>query len=130
MTIEASVWQILADNAGVGALCEDRIYPVKVPQNATFPCVTYSRVSTNRWSAMGSDTGIADKRFQVSSWGETYAEANALAEAVRAALQRYRGTVDGVLIQDIFVDGDGPETWEDEAGAYQAVTDYRVIYEE
>ena len=130
MTIEASIWQILADDAGVGAQCADRIYPVQVPQNATFPCVTYSRVSANRWSAMGSDTGLVEKRIQVSSWGQTYAAANALAEAVRGALQRYRGTVDGVVIQDIFIDGDGPETWEDDAGAYQAVSDFRVIYEE
>lgn len=130
MTIEAAVFQLLADSAAVGAICGDRIYPVQVPQGATLPCVTYGRVSAARWSAMGTDTGLVEKRFQVSCWAETYARANALAEAVRGALQRRRGTIDGVVIQDIFLDGDGPETWEDEVGAYQALADYRVIYEE
>ena len=130
MTIEASVWQILADDAGIGAICNNRIYPVRLPQDATFPAIVYTRISSIRHSAMGSDCGIVEKRIQVSSWGKTYAAANALAEAVRDALQRFRGTVDGVVIQDIFVDGDGPETWEDDAEAWQGVCDYRVIYEE
>jgi hypothetical protein len=45
-------------------------------------------------------------------------------------MQRTRGVFSGVEILDIFMEGDGPEIWEDAVGAYQAITDCNVIYRE
>ena len=53
-----------------------------------------------------------------------------MADRVRDAMQRTRGTFAGVEILDIFMDGDGPEIWEDEVNVYQAITDCNVIYRE
>ena len=130
MTVEAAVFDLLSSDAGVSGVVSNRIYPVKLPQDPTYPAITYFRVSALRHSAMGNDTGIVEKRVQISSWAELYADANNLAERVRDAMQRTRGTFAGVEILDIFMEGDGPEIWEDAVGAYQAITDCNVIYRE
>lgn len=130
MTVEAAVFDILSSHAGVSGVVSGRIYPVKLPQNPTYPAVTYFRVSGLRHSAMGNDTGLVEKRIQISSWAKTYGAVNDLAEQVRDAMQRTRGTFAGIEIIDIFMEGDGPEIWEDDVGAYQAITDCNVIYRE
>lgn len=130
MTVEAAVFNLLSSDAGVSGVVSNRIYPVKLPQDPTYPALTYFRVSALRHSVMGNDTGIAEKRVQVSSWAKLYSEVNNLAERVRDAMQRTRGTFAGVEILDIFMEGDGPEIWEDAVGAYQAITDCNVIYRE
>lgn len=130
MTVEAAVFNLLSSDAGVSGVVSNRIYPVKLPQDPTYPALTYFRVSALRHSVMGNDTGLVEKRIQVSSWAKLYSEVNNLAERVRDAMQRTRGTFAGVEILDIFMEGDGPEIWEDAVGAYQAITDCNVIYRE
>lgn len=130
MTAEAAVFNLLSNHAGVSGLVGSRIYPVKLPQDPTYPALTYFRVSGLRHSVMCNDTGIVEKRIQISSWADSYAGVNALAEQVRDAMQRTSGTFAGVEIIDTFMDGDGPEIWEDEVSAYQAITDCNVIYRE
>ena len=130
MTVEAAVFDLLSNDAGVSGVVSNRIYPVKLPQDPTYPAVTYFRVSALRHSAMGKDTGLVEKRIQISSWAKLYSEVNDLADRVRDAMQRTRGVFSGVEILDIFMDGDGPEIWEDEVNVYQAITDCNVIYRE
>ena len=130
MTVEAAVYSILSSDSAVDTLVDGRVYPKRLPQSPTLPAVTYFRVGAQRSSVMGNDTGIVRKRIQVSSWGKTYAAVNELAEAVRNAMQRKRGTFAGVEIIDIFVDGDASEMFEDDVEIYQAPTDYEVIYRE
>jgi len=130
MTVEAAVFGLLSSDAGVSGMVSSRIYPVKLPQDPTYPALTYFRVSALRHSSMGNDTGLVEKRIQVSSWAKLYSEVNDLAERVRDAMQRTRGVFSGVEILDIFMDGDGPEIWEDEVDVYQAITDCNVIYRE
>ena len=48
---------------------------------------------------------------------------------VRAALPRSRGVVDGVAVDNIIPDTEGPD-FTDEAGLYMGSIDYRVTYTE
>ena len=68
----------------------------------TMPAVTYRRVSSNRYSAMGVDAEVVKARFQVDVWALTYDSASAVRDQVRAALQRWR-TVTGTTVQDTFI---------------------------
>lgn len=88
--------------AALTALVGPRIYPVVLPQTPTYPCVTYQRISTTRESAMGVEVGIAHARVQCSAWAQTYTAAKGVKEQLRAALERWRGTVLGVVVQDSF----------------------------
>ena len=87
----------VTDLVGVGA--DARIYPVERQQGSANPSITYQRVTNPKESAMGADTGLTIPRFQVDCYADTYREVDDLAEAVRGALQRWKGTVLGVVVQ-------------------------------
>lgn len=128
--IEEALTARLGAVAAVTALVGGRIYPVRAPEGAATPFLVYQRISAlPRISAFGVDAGIAQPRFQVTAWAATYAAAKGAATAVRQALQRYRGTVLGVEILDVFVELD-EDLRDDEAKLYGALTDFRVDHRE
>ena len=108
--IEDAIYTRLSGFSGLTALTSTRIYPGELPPNVNidedFPdSVVYFPVSGERISAMGSDTGLVRERFQFDGWSRTYDGANAIREQLRLALQRWRGTVATVVIQDTFIVG-------------------------
>lgn len=119
----------LAGFAGLLALVSTRIYPLMLPQNPIYPAVTYSRVSGQRESAQQADTGVARVRFNVTAWAETYLAGKEVSEQARLALQRYRGTVSGVVIEDIFC-LDGPDLFQAEARVFYFPRDFEVWFRE
>ena len=136
MTVEAEIKTRLSGFAGLSALISDRIYPVTLPQNVEMPAVSYRRVSAERVSAMGADTGLVRARFQFDCWsGEhengdsgTFDEAKAVAKQVRLALQRWRNT-SGTVVQDTFMIGD-QDLHEHDTETYHAALDFEIFYEE
>ena len=99
--IEKAVYGRLSSYTGLTDLVGTspvRVYPLKLPQNPTYPAVTYGRVSTVRPSAMGLDTGDAQSRVQVDSWDSTELGTLNVSEQVRGALQRWTGTAGGVQV--------------------------------
>ena len=68
--IEEAVYSRLTATGAVTALVGSgsaaRIYPNKIPQEATLPAVAYQRVSTRRVKAHAAPTGLARVRVQVT----------------------------------------------------------------
>jgi uncharacterized protein DUF3168 len=92
----------------VNNLVGDRVYPDQAPQNATYPYIVFQRISTPRATAMGMDPMLAWPRFQLSILARedlktAYENAKDVVIAARAALRRFKGTQDGVVIQDIML---------------------------
>jgi hypothetical protein len=102
--IENAIYQRLAAHSGLSALISARIYPQILPETPTYPAVTYWITGAPRETAMGSDPGIVHARVQVDAWGLTFAVARNVGEQVRAALQRWRGTLDGTEVLDSFIE--------------------------
>lgn len=91
--------RLLAD-ADVAALVATRVYPLKLPQGATFPAVVYQRISTTSDGvAMESPVGPVRSRVQVTAWGVTFSATRQLAEAVMHALHGWSGTAAGESVQ-------------------------------
>lgn len=90
----------------IGGSSAPRIYPVELPQNATFPCLRCQRVSGPRTYDLQAATGNADARMQIDCFADSQAGVEALSTQVRLALSGFRGTVDGVQIQTCFLDAE------------------------
>jgi len=105
--IEEALQKILVDDGGVGTLAANRIYNAVLPQGATVPAITWQRIATPRLRDLDGAEGSAQPRFQINCWGDEPSEPGALANAVRAALQDYEGTVLAVYIKDIWVEDEG-----------------------
>jgi hypothetical protein len=84
-----------------------RLYAVDAAtQNAARPYVTYQLITDPREHAMGSDPGMVRARFQLSCWGDASTDCRTVADQLRACYSRFRGTLLGVEILDVFVQGD------------------------
>lgn len=94
--LEEGLYSYLSTFAGLTALVSTRVYPDKIPQGATLPCLTYQRISTPREHAhdtSGIGTDLAHPRFQFNAWATTKSSAKAINEQVRAAMNGKRGTI-------------------------------------
>lgn len=73
----------------IGAIVDERAYPVAAPDSPVAPYLTYHRVSAVPQNVMAGNGGnpLMNTRLQIDVYAATYAEAQAKAEAIRAALR-------------------------------------------
>lgn len=134
ITIEEGLTAHLKANAGLTALISTRIYPAFIAQTSSLPCLTYQRISTPRvitHDASGA-TGTAHPRFQFDAWAETNASAKAVIDALRAALNGYKGTmgtVNPVTVQAGIIDDERYE-YSPEVKLHRYSADYIIWHEE
>lgn len=105
------------------------INPIGVDQQSHLPAVTIQRISGVRFHAFSDDVDASWGRFQFGSWAQSFSDAHALKEAVRNRIQRFSGTVSGVQIDDILLDGER-HLFEDAIETYQLQLDAIVHYRE
>lgn len=123
----------LADGT-VSGLVSTRMYSDALPQNATMPAITYFVVNTDAYEHLGGIVDIARARIQIDCFAATRTAANALADAVRLALEKYEGTVGTQFIHEInLVSGelhgiDRPEAGTDQR-RYITSMDFHVHYQ-
>jgi len=128
--IEVALKTRLGSFAGLTALVGAKVFPAGVAQQgAVFPYCTYMRVSSERDPMMGVDSGLVRGRYNVTSFADTYAGVKAIAEQVRLALARYRATVGGVEIQDIYIENEA-DFYDDNVQAFYIASDFEVVWRE
>jgi hypothetical protein len=74
----------------IGAIVDERAYPVAAPDSPVAPYLTYQRVSAVPQNVMAGNGGAAplmNTRLQIDVYAATYAEAQAKADAIKAALR-------------------------------------------
>lgn len=111
MTIEQALFNRLSTFAGLMALIDTRVFPVRLPQGVILPAATYSRVSGPVIRTMQGGAN-PNPVFQVDCWAETYLAAKSVAGQVRDALDGFTGTLggdSGVSVQCIYVTGEHDE---------------------
>jgi hypothetical protein len=98
MSVEAALFSVLSTAPAVSAIIGNRLFPGAAPVNTAAPYAVYSRASARRIRSMLGPSRLAMPRIQVDGYAATYAQARAIADAVRGALDGYRGTAAGVVI--------------------------------
>lgn len=130
--IDEAIFSRLSGFAGLTAKVSSRIYPVMLPQNPVYPAVTHFSIGGGETiHAMNSDPGVARAQWQVSAWGITVIDARDVMEQVRLALSRFRGTLNGTVIQDILADAPQermPPELIDGVLVFQFIRDFTIWY--
>lgn len=80
--MEHSLRALIAYHAGV----DDRIYPVKLPQNPTLPAITYQIISGLRGYTQDGKDGVTDYRVQINIDAYSYAECRTVRDAIAAGI--------------------------------------------
>ena len=136
--ISGIIYTILAADARVAGLVGNdtgggyRIYPISIPQKAAFPAVRITTVAVEPSDTKTEASTLDAIRVQIDSYAFSMLTAQQLDEAVRLAIDRYRGsvTVAGTGGATYFVDGvrfeSRNETMETEKDIFRISTDYQV----
>lgn len=112
-----AIYSILTSDSDVSAIVGTRVYPQIAAQGAAFPFVVYVLQDTSPSDTKSGVSTLDEVRYDIVVASETYAEASDLTNKIRTALDRYTGTVAGVVIDSIqFTDLDvnndpGTETY-------------------
>ena len=122
MTIEADIITALEAYSALTTLVSTRIYPMRLPQNPTWPNVVYSRSSTDFHNTVSTNAaGQANARFQIDCRADDYAEARDVASKAIAAMT-------GATTFDALIISDSDFPYEPDTEIYRVVLDFSVWY--
>lgn len=134
--LEEGLFSYLSTYGALVALISDRVYPLRIPQNAVMPCLTYQRISTPRiltHQTSGATGDLAHPRFQFDAWGATLAAVKAITDVLRAALNGKTGSIgtapNAFTIQAALVEDESPE-YNPETKLYRCRSDYFIWHME
>lgn len=124
---------LLADAGLSVAVGGARIYPDELPQGVTGDSIVYSEISAIGDHHNEGPSGLAQPRFQFSSWSKTKDGAWALSLLLQERIDGYRGVMgagaDAVNVQGVFLDNS--RSVRDAAAAlFGRQQDYFIHFEE
>lgn len=96
-----AIYSILTSDSDVSAIVGNRVYPQIAAQEAAFPFVVYILSDIEPSDTKSGVSTLDEARYEVLAVCETYAEVADLTNKIRTALDRYTGTVAGVVIDSI-----------------------------
>lgn len=122
MTIESDIVAVLEADVALTALISTRIYPMRLPQNPTWPNLVYSRSSTDFHNTISTNAaGQANARFQLDCRADDYAEVRDVAAKAITAMT-------GAAAFDALIVSDSDFPYEPDTEIYRTVLDFSVWY--
>jgi hypothetical protein len=128
----AVIRSLLADAAAVTAqVPAGKIYSGVIPLGAVLPAISVSQVSgIDRLTVGMTGTKLRTERVQVTVQSKTYPSQKSILALVRAACRNRSGTVNGVTVDCILPDVEGPDLADTEAQIYTQSQDFIVKWRE
>lgn len=126
MSVGKVIYDLLSSDGTVSGQVSTRIYPDTVPQEATFPYVAYTVISTSPTNFKDGASKLDEVQVQVDIYSRAYGTTQTIATAARSALDRYSGTNNSVVVDKIIFENEGAGQYEPQIGVYWASQDYRV----
>lgn len=129
MSLGAGIYDFLSDALSVG----ERVYPLTLPQGVTLPALTYQLVSetpspTHQWQQehpLYDGRRYEEARVQFNAYGQTFDEAEAVANELKAAITGYRGLWGDVQIESV-LPALALDDYEPGTGLWRRITDYFI----
>ena len=125
MIVGKAIYYLLTNATDVTDVVSTRIYPEIAQQDAALPYIVYNVANNEPTDTKPEPSKLDTAQVEVNIYSDSYTEAIDLAVAVRAALDRVKGTYSGVNVQSIqylneVIDFDEPQR------AYNISSDYDV----
>jgi len=129
--IDTNVYNYLKTEATVIAVTGQRIYPEILPEDPTFEAITFRAVDHDIDNVFGGSSGFCRSDYHVDAWGDTHAEADALAKIVRDALKDLNfASFGGITVQSIQITMGPLTVYEDSVKAYRVTQTFSIWHGE
>ena len=115
--IEHAIYSILSNDSGVTAITT-RIYPIMLPQNAVYPAISYQVNEDTEDETFDGQGTFQRINLEVDAWSDTHAGMLTLADAIKAAIKNYSGTVASNAVDKITIDS-AISVYEDQVEKYR-----------
>ena len=96
-----AIYSIQTNDSDVSALIGTRVYPQVAAQGAAFPFVVYVLQDNTPSDTKSGVSTLDEIRYDIVAAAETYTALSSLTERIRLALDRYSGTVSGIVVDSI-----------------------------
>ena len=106
---EAVLLRALLAAPAVAMLVGRKVYAVMAPQSATYPFIVYRRTSIDREQTLGSPMGVPRVSVEYQVFAGSYEAAREVADAVRAALDGYGGSVLGCTVSQTSLEAEADD---------------------
>lgn len=132
-TIDKALGELLLAGVTLDTLVNGRIYPHIATQGDAMPFVVYGATEGEEYRHMTGTTGCFRETFNIEITDRDMINCRAIHDAVLAAIDGYRGTIDYVFIEGIFFRGLSSGYDPDGRGRgeniYTYVTSYEIFYQ-
>ena len=105
------------------------VYPVLVPENATYPALTYQVASASPAYALNFAI-VGEKRIQFDAWGTNYADAKGVLQALQRLLDTFQGALSDGTVVLVATRVTETDFWEMAPRLYRAVCEYEIQFSE
>jgi hypothetical protein len=108
----------------LGTYVGDRVYPATLPENPTYPCITYRQLSHLAHPIVN----VQYPTFQIDLWTETYAANVELADTIINTHDRVKSITDGYEMRFNYLTY--TNMFDREARICHGVMDIEIFYKE
>lgn len=105
------------------------VYPIRLPAGADFPAVTYQQITGPKDYTHNGEAGPHRTTWQVTVWGDTYAEAKELADEAVAALSAWVETSGSNVTDAVAFVASEFDLYDKEAQKYYVPIDVTILYQ-
>ena len=122
MSIPADLVTYLQADVALDALIDGRVHRQRIPPDPTFPLIVYRRISTPELHV----SAYVEPRFQFDCWGETDSGADAVAAALRDALEGFHGLMGSTDVHCMVLNR--IDDFDEDTGLWRVILDARLLY--
>ncbi len=127
MSVEANILTYLLTISAITDIVVARIYIHDLPQEATFPAITYHRISNVKTISQDGDSNLDNDRFQFSCWSYTFVEITTLVDALETALHCYKGAMGDMTAGSSFLENK-PSIFEPDTKLFHVPVDFKITH--
>ena len=130
MSLHTSLYTNLKGTTAITDYVAQRIYPSdEVPQRTEFPYLTFECVSNVPFHLMVADADVYRPRYAFHIFANKVSDIEGIEIELKTALQDYRGTMSGTVIQRAFYENAYNGEYEPELDIHHRILDFIICHE-
>ena len=126
MSVSKHIYKKLWNTSNIQSVVDTRIYPDVAPQGTDFPCLVYSKTSIEPNDTKSGASTNDRINVQLDVYGTTYQQTETIATRVRTALDRYSGTLEGIIFQQVVFIDDSNEGKDEDRNIFRVRQQYQI----